>query len=243
LVRNPDHITLAVTDADAAGRFLELLGFRKTHVEVIDGGVPAAYMGMPNMKAQHITFELEGADPVFEIQLLVFDSPPPPAGDDTPTHCNRRGFNHLAFRVDDIAATTAHLEANGVKMLNEEMDYISRRLRFFEGPEGITLELVEVGGHQVSGRLDTSLQTARDLPTSVKTPVPPGRRLRYCDKATAAAPDVGSSSRVTRMQPSWVASVQRTYSRGCLEGRRARSVSSVSTPVQHAAQRSHAGGD
>jgi hypothetical protein len=28
-------------------------------------------------------------------------------------------------------------------MLNEEMDYISRRLRFFEGPEGITLELVE----------------------------------------------------------------------------------------------------
>ena len=28
-------------------------------------------------------------------------------------------------------------------MLSEEMDYISRRLRFFEGPEGITLELVE----------------------------------------------------------------------------------------------------
>ena len=28
-------------------------------------------------------------------------------------------------------------------MLSEEMDYISRRLRFFEGPEGITLELVQ----------------------------------------------------------------------------------------------------
>lgn len=28
-------------------------------------------------------------------------------------------------------------------MLSEEMDYISRRLRFFEGPEGITLEMVE----------------------------------------------------------------------------------------------------
>ena len=28
-------------------------------------------------------------------------------------------------------------------MLSDEMDYISRRLRFFEGPEGITLELVE----------------------------------------------------------------------------------------------------
>ena len=33
--------------------------------------------------------------------------------------------------------------ANGVNMLSDEMDYISRRLRFFEGPEGITLELVQ----------------------------------------------------------------------------------------------------
>ena len=35
------------------------------------------------------------------------------------------------------------LETNGVKFLSDEMDYISRKLRFFEGPEGITLELVE----------------------------------------------------------------------------------------------------
>ena len=60
-----------------------------------------------------------------------------------PTNLRRRGFNHLALRVDDIHAATAHLEAHGVTMLNDEMDYISRRLRFFEGPEGITLELVQ----------------------------------------------------------------------------------------------------
>jgi hypothetical protein len=28
-------------------------------------------------------------------------------------------------------------------MLSDEMDYISRKLRLFEGPEGITIELVE----------------------------------------------------------------------------------------------------
>jgi hypothetical protein len=33
--------------------------------------------------------------------------------------------------------------ANGVTLLSDEMDYISRKLRLFEGPEGITLELVE----------------------------------------------------------------------------------------------------
>jgi catechol 2,3-dioxygenase-like lactoylglutathione lyase family enzyme len=75
--------------------------------------------------------------------LLEFDPAPAEDPGEHPTNRRRRGFNHLAFRVDDITAATAYLEANGVTMLNEEMDYISRRLRFFEGPEGITLELVQ----------------------------------------------------------------------------------------------------
>ena len=99
-------------------------------------------MGMPAMKAQHITLALEGAYH-FEIQLLVFD--PPPADDPGahPTNLRKRGFNHIAFRVDDIEAATAHLVANGVTVLSDEMDYISRKLRLFEGPEGITVELVQ----------------------------------------------------------------------------------------------------
>ena len=142
-VRNPDHVTIAVADAAAAIAFFELLGFRKQHVAVIDGGDPARYMGMPTMKAQHITLELEGAEPHFEIQLLQFDPSPADDPGEHPTNRRRRGYNHLAFRVDDITAVTAHLVANGVTLLSEEMDYISRRLRFFEGPEGITLELVQ----------------------------------------------------------------------------------------------------
>ncbi|HET9602352.1 MAG TPA: VOC family protein [Acidimicrobiales bacterium] len=143
MFRNPDHVTIAVADAANAIKFFELLGFRKQHVVVIDGGAPARYMGMPDMKAQHITLALEGSAPVFQIQLLEFDPASAEDPGEHPTNLRRRGFNHLAFRVDDITSATAHLEANGVTMLNEEMDYISRRLRFFEGPEGITLELVE----------------------------------------------------------------------------------------------------
>ena len=143
MFRNPDHVTIAVADAATAIEFFELLGFRKQHVATIDGGAPARYMGMPDMKAQHITLELEGSAPHFEIQLLEFEPTPAEDAGELPTNRRRRGYNHLAFRVDDITAVTAYLEANGVKMLSEEMDYISRRLRFFEGPEGITLELVE----------------------------------------------------------------------------------------------------
>ena len=143
MLRNPDHVTIAVADAAPAIEFFALLGFRKEHVTTIDGGEPAAYMGMPGMKAQHITLALEGADPRFEIQLLEFEPTPGFDPGEHPTNLRRRGYNHLAFRVDDIEETTARLVGHGVKLLSEEMDYISRKLRFFEGPEAITLELVE----------------------------------------------------------------------------------------------------
>jgi catechol 2,3-dioxygenase-like lactoylglutathione lyase family enzyme len=143
VVRNPDHITVAVADGAAAIRFFGLLGFAQQHIATIDGGAPARYMGMPGMKAQHITLVLQGAEPRFEIQLLEFDPKPPEEPGERPSNLHRRGYNHLAFRVDDIEAATRHLAANGVKMLSEEMDYISRRLQLFEGPEGITLELVQ----------------------------------------------------------------------------------------------------
>ena len=143
MLRNPDHVTIAVADAAAAIEFFALLGFRKEHVTVIDGGEPAAYMGMPGMKAQHITLALDGAAPRFEIQLLEFEPTPGADPGEHPTNLRRRGYNHLAFRVDDIEAVTTHLEANGVTMLSDQMNYISRKLRFIQGPEGITLELVQ----------------------------------------------------------------------------------------------------
>jgi catechol 2,3-dioxygenase-like lactoylglutathione lyase family enzyme len=151
MILNPDHVTIAVADAGRAIEFFTLLGFRKDHVTTIDGGVPARYMGMPAMKAQHITLVLEGANPHFEIQLLEFDPPPETDPGAHPTNLRRLGFNHLAFRVDDIEAATARLVANGVTMLSDEMDYISRKLRLFEGPEGITFELVQWNASEASG--------------------------------------------------------------------------------------------
>ena len=104
MILNPDHVTIAVADAGPAIEFFALLGFRKDHVATIDGGIPARYMGMPNMKAQHVTLALDGADPHFEIQLLEFDPPPGSDPGAHPTNLRKLGFNHLAFRVDDIEA-------------------------------------------------------------------------------------------------------------------------------------------
>lgn len=145
MIRHPDHVTIAVRDQEAAIAFFGLLGFSTDHLAVIDGGVPASYMGMPDMHADHITLVLDGAEPRFEIQLLHFHDPVPEGSSvaDAPSHHARVGLNHLALRVDDLGATRAHLEAHGVRALNDEMDYISRKLQFFEGPDGVTIELVE----------------------------------------------------------------------------------------------------
>jgi catechol 2,3-dioxygenase-like lactoylglutathione lyase family enzyme len=151
VLTNPDHVTVAVRDLDAALEFFALLGFEKDHVAIIDGGVPAAYMGMPDMKADHVTLVLKGAEPRFEIQLLHFaDGSPSPSdesastsGDPAPTRLRQVGFNHVAFRVDDLAKSAAVLTENGVEQLNDAMDFIGRRLQFFAGPEGVTIELVE----------------------------------------------------------------------------------------------------
>ncbi len=97
-------------------------------------------MGMPDMRAEHITLALDGL-PRFEIQLLHFE--PAADGATEPSNLSRLGFNHLALRVDDLDEMAAHLEANGVRALNTAMSFIGRRLQFFEGPEGATIELVE----------------------------------------------------------------------------------------------------
>lgn len=142
-ILNPDHITIAVRDVDAAVDYFALLGFRRDHMTVIDGGVPADYMGMPDMVADHITLTLEGSDPHFEIQLLHFDDLAGETPRDDPTNHRRLGFNHIALRVDDLDEVAAHLYKNGVRPLNDVMDFIRRRLQFFAGPEDVTVELVE----------------------------------------------------------------------------------------------------
>ena len=72
-----------------------------------------------------------------------FVEPDAPGGDEQPTNLTQLGFNHLALRVDDLDEMAAHLEANGVRPLNEAMSFIGRRLQFYEGPEGATIELVQ----------------------------------------------------------------------------------------------------
>jgi catechol 2,3-dioxygenase-like lactoylglutathione lyase family enzyme len=139
MVKHFDHVTFVVEDIARAKAFFALLGFVEDKAVVIAGPKFARYMRVDGIEAEHVTLALADTNPRTEIQLLKYRHPPSAAaGADDPT---RRGFNHICFAVDDLAAELARLRAHGVALLNEVMDFHDRKLVFLAGPEGIVVEL------------------------------------------------------------------------------------------------------
>ncbi len=136
-----DHMTVVVSDLDAARRFFALLGFAERLAVVAQGEEIARYMGIEGWEADHVTLVLEDAPVHQEVQLLRFHHPAA-VPDEGAGSLTRLGFNHVCFRVADLDATLAHLAAHGVTPRNEVMDFHARRLVFLDGP-GLVVELAE----------------------------------------------------------------------------------------------------
>src|SRR6516162_10473643 len=142
MVKHFDHCTIVVRDVDRAKIFFGLLGFKEAMSVVIAGEPFASYMGVPDIKADHITLVLENVSPRTEIQLLRYQHP-----DSLPDahirDLSKIGMNHICFAVDDVEEEVAKLKACGFKTRNQIMDFHSRKLVFIDGPEGVTVELAE----------------------------------------------------------------------------------------------------
>ncbi len=63
---------------------------------------------------------------------------------DTQTHPQNYGIEHIAIDTDDMDGTVAKLKASGAKILEETSVGGGRRVCFFEGPEGVCLEVLEM---------------------------------------------------------------------------------------------------
>jgi catechol 2,3-dioxygenase-like lactoylglutathione lyase family enzyme len=137
-----DHMTVVVTDLKEAKNFFELLGFEETQAVVVSGEAMSKYMGIPDWEADHVTLALRDARSHQEVQLLRFDSPQPMI-DPEAGSLARTGFNHVCFRVRDLAGLLARLKEHGVTTKNEVMTFHDRRLVFLSGPAGLTVELAE----------------------------------------------------------------------------------------------------
>ncbi|MFO1129647.1 MAG: VOC family protein [Rhodospirillales bacterium] len=142
MIRHFDHVTVCVSDLEAATRFFGLLGLTVDKAVVIAGEPFAAYMGLDAIEADHVTLVRPGAAPRFEVQLLHYRRPVP-TRDPNMARLDRLGFNHICFAVDDIEATIADLRSKGVEVRGELKRFHDRQLFFLTGPDGITVELAE----------------------------------------------------------------------------------------------------
>jgi catechol 2,3-dioxygenase-like lactoylglutathione lyase family enzyme len=142
MVKHFDHVTIVVSDVEAARRFFALLGFEEDESVVIAGPAFSEYMGVDGIEAEHVTLVLAGVSPRTEVQLLKYRHPealPDPASG----NLTKLGFNHVCFAVDDLEAEVTRLRAHGVRLCNEVMTFHDRKLVFLSGPEGVTVELAE----------------------------------------------------------------------------------------------------
>ncbi len=121
---------------------LTFWGFEERISVVISGEEFEKYMGIDGIEAEHVTMVLANASPRMEVQLLKYRHPDPTL-DPNIKNLTKLGYNHVCFAVDDIEREVEKLKANGVEILNDIMDFNSRKMVFFSGPEGVTLELSE----------------------------------------------------------------------------------------------------
>ncbi len=142
MVKRFDHATFVVRDMEEATRFFGLLGFEVDIYVMISGGIIAEYMGIEGIEARHVTMALAGSPVRQEIQLVKYHHPDP-IPDAHLNDLNKVGYNHVCFAVEDIEAEVARLEARGVTFRNKIMDFHNRKLIYFYGPEGVTLELAQ----------------------------------------------------------------------------------------------------
>jgi glyoxylase I family protein len=75
-----------------------------------------------------------------QIELFSFPDPPP-----RPSYPEACGLRHLAFAVNDIAATIQHLKNYQVNVQPLRVDELTgKQFAFFCDPDGLPLELYEI---------------------------------------------------------------------------------------------------
>ena len=124
------HTMVRVRDLDASLRFYcEGLGLRETR-------------RMDNTQGRYtLVFVSADESPDAEIELTYNW---PDAGGAIEDYGSARNFGHLAFRVDDIYATCAHLAAMGVTINRPPRD---GHMAFVRSPDLISIELLQKGEH------------------------------------------------------------------------------------------------
>lgn len=142
MINKIDHINISVQDLESARKFfVEILGFRVKHEGVLQGEWIDKLVGLQNINAKYIQMTLNETETNLEL-IQYFN----PFGekDSKLNQANQIGFRHMAFEVKEIEKIHRKIKDSGVSRITDIQVYnITKKLCYFEGPEGIILELCE----------------------------------------------------------------------------------------------------
>ena len=123
------HTMIRVSDPDATIDFFKLIGLEEVRrFDSEAGRFTLIFLAPP------------GQAGVAEVELTY--NWPPEDGSAPESYSGGRNFGHLAFRVDDIYATCAHLAAMGVTINRPPRD---GHMAFVRSPDGISIEILQKG--------------------------------------------------------------------------------------------------
>lgn len=147
MIQGFHHTSFTVSDVDAAERFfVELFGLQRIGGGMYDFDYVRRQVGYPNAVLKISVLALPGNEqPRHVLELVEYIEP---RGELLDNATCRPGAAHLCFRVDDIDDEYARLSKLGVPFKstpNEVTFGINKGAKavYFNGPDGITLELFQ----------------------------------------------------------------------------------------------------
>jgi catechol 2,3-dioxygenase-like lactoylglutathione lyase family enzyme len=143
-IKKLEHVGIVVEDLPAAIEFFLELGLEEGGKGEVEGSLVDRITALDGVKAELAM--LHAPDGQGEIELVKFHSPPTLLGDPQ-APSNTLGLRHISFLVEDIDTLVAGLEARGIELVGELVQYgNSYRLCYVRGPGGIIVELAEAIG-------------------------------------------------------------------------------------------------
>jgi catechol 2,3-dioxygenase-like lactoylglutathione lyase family enzyme len=142
-IKGMEHVGIVVDDLAAAMEFFVDLGLKAegNWSGSVEGTWVDRVVGLEGVRAD-IAF-VGTPDGQSWLELTKFHFPPAQDGGGH-APANGLGIRHISFLVDDIDVVVARLQARGVELVGELVQYEDiYRLCYVRGPAGIIVELAE----------------------------------------------------------------------------------------------------
>lgn len=144
-IQRLSHFGLCVSDLQRSLAFYrDVFGFRELSRLALDGAAAEKLLGLPGGKLQAVYLERDGT----RIELLFYPDTTP-AGREVPRPMNRVGLSHLSFRVCDLDATVAAVQAAGGDCMyatRVDNETWGTHAVFVLDPDGQRIELLQAPG-------------------------------------------------------------------------------------------------